>query len=434
MTSTPAISVSSISQPASATNIPQFFIPWYTAQQSTNSNPQSNAQGSTQSATPAVVINSNGASATNYTDYNCKTPDQTNSFCIECYSFFFFNTTQGKCAPVNPLCRNYTSQNQCTQCYSGYQLNNGNCTLSPAPTATQQSSNGQNSQGQNQQGPSNSDNNCANFTNGVCSQCFQSYYYNTTLNKCMQLNPNCKTATPNNICTSCYTGYKINPNNGDCILQSIDVPSASTATSSSSTAATTTTQPNSQPATNSNQYVTINGLIYQISPQGQVTGPIYLPSNTASNFPPTSSTTTQINTDPNCASYSNGQCSSCANRYYLTSSGCKMVDQYCQSSNTNGACTQCQNGYGVVNGGCLPVVYSNPTSFIAAANSPSTPSVSPATSTAQSTQPQCYTRQVLIGNACVDVSPYCSTWSNLDAKCTGCYTGYRLSSGSCIIG
>lgn len=243
----------------------------------------------------------------------------------------------------------------------------------------------------------------------------------------MLLNQNCKTVTPTNICTSCYTGYKINPNIGDCILQNIDIPSASS---------TTTIQAINQPTTTSNQYVTINGLIYQISPQGQVAGPIYSPSNTANSFllPTFSSTSaTQINTDPNCVGYSNGQCSSCANRYYLTSSGCKMVDQYCQSWNPNGACIQCQNGYGVVNGGCLPVVYSNPTNF----NSPSTSSTSPTATTTQSiqsNQPQCYTRQVQINGACVDVSPYCSTWSNVDAKCTGCYTGYRLSSGSCIIG
>lgn len=409
--STPAISVSSISQPASANNIPQFFIPWYTALQSTSSNTQTNTQGNTQASSTTSTTNSNAAaSETNYTDYNCKTADQSNTICLECYSFFYFNTTQGKCAPVNPLCKNYTSQNQCTQCYSGYQLNNGNCTLNPTTTSSQQQSNGQNSQGQNQQAPSSSDNNCANFTNGVCSQCFQSYYYNTTLNKCMQLNPNCKTATTSNVCTSCYTGYKINPNNGDCVLQSIDIPS----TASASTATATTTQAG-------NQYVTVNGLIYQISPQGQVTGPIYLPS-----------TTTNTNSDPNCASFSNGQCISCANRYYLTSSGCKMVDQYCQNWNTNGLCTQCQNGYGVVNGACFPVVFSNPANFIATVNSPTTPSVSPTTSTAQ-TSPQCYTRQVLINNSCVDVSPYCSTWNTSDAKCTSCYTGYRLSTGSCIL-
>lgn len=286
------MSVSSISQPASANNIPQFFVPWYTALQSTTSNAQGNYQ------TLTTTTNSNSATSANYTDYNCKTVDQSNSICLECYSFFYFNITQGKCTPVNPLCKNYTPQNQCTQCYSGYQLTNGNCTLN-----TTTSPNNQNSQGQNQQGTANSDNNCANFTNGVCSQCFQSYYYNTTLNKCMQLNPNCKTATANNVCTSCYTGYKINANNGDCVLNNIDIPTASTTTTAQAT----------------NQYVTINGLVYQISPQGQVTGPIYIASTTH----------TQTNSDPNCVSFANGQCSSCANRYYLTTSGCKMVDQFC---------------------------------------------------------------------------------------------------------
>lgn len=37
-----------------------------------------------------------------------------------------------------------------------------------------------------------------------CSECYQSFYFNSTLGKCVTVNPLCKTYTGSNQCTSCY--------------------------------------------------------------------------------------------------------------------------------------------------------------------------------------------------------------------------------------
>ena len=128
-----------------------------------------------------------------YTDNNCKTVDETNARCVKCYQSYYVNQALQQCVPTNPLCQNATDQNQCTSCYTGYKLNNGNCELNL------------NSQ------PSNSDStrddNCKTWYNEICQQCYSGYYLNNTLNLCKVVELFCKTYNKEGKCITCYSGY-----------------------------------------------------------------------------------------------------------------------------------------------------------------------------------------------------------------------------------
>lgn len=236
-----------------------------------------------------------------------------------------------KCVPVNPLCKNTTSDNLCTSCYGGYNLVNNNCVVDN--TYAGSSNSNSNSNG-NSNGNGNGNKQGSNSDQLLC---IQGFYFNTTLNKCLPYNQLCKTVTPNNKCTSCYTNYALNAISGDCVL----IP-------------TTPLPAQVNQQTVSYPYVNISGLIYLINSRNEAVGPIPYPI-------PTGYSTPSVNTDPYCNAFNNGQCLACINRYYLTSSGCKMVDPNCQFWITNGLCTQCQNGYTVISDGSCQVVSASST-------------------------------------------------------------------------
>lgn len=41
---------------------------------------------------------------------------------------------------------------------------------------------------------------------------------------------------------------------------------------------------------------------------------------------------------------------------------------------------------------------------------------------------------MLKDNKCIKVNDQCRTWSAKDALCTGCYEGYTLTNGECLLG
>lgn len=50
--------------------------------------------------------------------------------CARCSAGFFFNQ-RGICVQVSPNCKNFVEQTgQCTACYFGFELVNGNCVVS----------------------------------------------------------------------------------------------------------------------------------------------------------------------------------------------------------------------------------------------------------------------------------------------------------------
>ena len=62
-------------------------------------------------------------------DLGCKKWDWNNKKCLECSERWTFGSA-GTCIPVGNDCKTYNSNGQCTDCYKGYNLNNGACALS----------------------------------------------------------------------------------------------------------------------------------------------------------------------------------------------------------------------------------------------------------------------------------------------------------------
>jgi hypothetical protein len=119
-------------------------------------------------------------------DPNCI--KQANDGCIECSQNYYYFSENKTCIAVNPQCKTYNSQaGFCLSCFSGYVLLNGSCIIS-----------------------NNLDPNCKVASNGLCSQCFSGYFYSISYQKCIPLNPLCKTSnTTDGSCLSCYPGYTI---------------------------------------------------------------------------------------------------------------------------------------------------------------------------------------------------------------------------------
>jgi len=61
------------------------------------------------------------------------------------------------------------------------------------------------------------DPNCKTQNNGICSECYKGFYYNSYDKICKRVNPLCKTSNIfNGKCESCYPGYQLNANSGSC--------------------------------------------------------------------------------------------------------------------------------------------------------------------------------------------------------------------------
>ena len=97
------------------------------------SNTNSNTGSNTNNAGPSTNTNTNTNTGTTITtggvsdsdrDPNCK--EYLNGKCSACSNRHFAGT-DGKCVPVNPLCKDYNLVGNCTSCYPGFSLINGVC-------------------------------------------------------------------------------------------------------------------------------------------------------------------------------------------------------------------------------------------------------------------------------------------------------------------
>jgi len=131
--------------------------------------------------------------ATGTFDPNCNTFN--GSTCVSCSKSYYLSSS-GKCTAVNPSCNTYDPTNgNCTSCFAGYQVLNGNCVIS----VTQ---------------PTIANCNSIDSQTGKCTKCSFGYYFDANGN-CAQQNPNCKTFnTIIYACTECYSGYDLV--NNDC--------------------------------------------------------------------------------------------------------------------------------------------------------------------------------------------------------------------------
>ena len=73
---------------------------------------------------PLVSLTNQQSDSQSFKDQNCQ---DKGTACLKCYKGFYTDSISGLCKATNPLCQNVTTDNQCTSCYLGYILVNGNC-------------------------------------------------------------------------------------------------------------------------------------------------------------------------------------------------------------------------------------------------------------------------------------------------------------------
>ena len=101
--------------------------------------------------------------------------------------------------PINPNCKNYSSDGKCTDCYLGYSIIDGQCIINSFQK----------------------DSNCKTFKDLNCVECSQGYFLNITTKTCEQINQLCKASnSTTGACLSCYIGYSLFQ--GNCIAVSND--------------------------------------------------------------------------------------------------------------------------------------------------------------------------------------------------------------------
>ena len=135
-------------------------------------------------------------------DLGCATWDWNRQVCLVCSSRFVFNA-QGSCIPVSDNCNQYNSlSGACTSCYKGYDLVNGQCTVSAATNPL--------------------DLGCAtwDWNRQVCLQCSTRWVFNAN-NICVQVSDNCNQYSASGVCTVCYKGYDLLQ--GQCILSTTNI-------------------------------------------------------------------------------------------------------------------------------------------------------------------------------------------------------------------
>lgn len=139
-------------------------------------------------------------------DPNCRTFD-SNNLCLNCSKGFYFNQNK-VCTQINSNCRSFDLTSLvCTACYSGYDLNAGECVASNASSLVSTT--------------------CAQWLDGVCVKCIPRAYYDFQAN-CVMVSDSCKTFNNfNGKCTSCYSGYSLD-NNGNCNESNATIACAST--------------------------------------------------------------------------------------------------------------------------------------------------------------------------------------------------------------
>ena len=74
-------------------------------------------------------------------DAGCAEWNWDQDVCVKCSHYWFMNN--GLCASVSPYCKSYDQANgQCTTCFSGYNLSNGECLVAPENFCKTQDQNG----------------------------------------------------------------------------------------------------------------------------------------------------------------------------------------------------------------------------------------------------------------------------------------------------
>ena len=119
-------------------------------------------------------------------DPNCANFNE--GVCKKCSKGFYL--LDNKCELVDPLCKNFDYNIlECTDCYSGYQLDSAKqCQVAP-PAATMPG--------------------CSEIKDNVCVKCARDFWQDSN-GACILSDPICKTFDrANGDCLTCFSGYKL---------------------------------------------------------------------------------------------------------------------------------------------------------------------------------------------------------------------------------
>lgn len=374
---------------------------------------------------------------------NCLQVNQAAGTCSLCNAGFYISGNT--CAKASNLCDGFDqSTGLCLGCKNGY-LNAGgqcfdpNCVKSQGDNCVECR---QNFKPDSLSGLCRfADPNCASLTFLGCNSCKAGYYLNPII--CVAFPPFCSQLSSDYSCSQCKGGFSLI--SGQCV---VPIPNCLAYSSNNSVSICSACVPG-----------------FKLS---------------ASQCLFDQSSLEAINRDPNCASYNNNICLTCANRYYFSRGICTPVNPNCRNYSADGNCTDCYSGYAVSNGSCLPArdsncrTYTNDTCsacysgfFLSAART--CQAISPLCKLSNATTGaclQCFTGYSLVRNSCIAVSndpncisfslsgqcaacssrfimksglctpisPLCKTYNTTTGNCISCYPGYYLSSGACIVG
>lgn len=124
-------------------------------------------------------------------DLGCATWDWENRVCLACSEKYFRNS-EGVCVPVSDQCAESAENGDCTLCFSGYDLVNGQCIFSEANNAQP------------------ADLGCGtwDWTNQVCLACSEKFVFNAD-GVCVPVSDHCAAHAENGDCTECFKGYDL---------------------------------------------------------------------------------------------------------------------------------------------------------------------------------------------------------------------------------
>lgn len=333
-------------------------------------------------------------------DVGCASWNWNKQICLQCSNNWVFNANK-VCVPVSDQCNTFDSTGACLSCYTGYNLNNGNCVLAPTQSV--------------------SDVGCAtwNWNKQLCLQCSNNWVFNA--NKvCVPVSDQCNTFDSTGACLSCYVGYNLN--NGKCTLAPVqqvsDVGCASW---------------------NWNKQVCLQCSNNWVFNANKVCVPVSDQCNTFDSNGNCLSCYVGYNlnngkcvlapvqqvSDVGCATWNwNKQtCLQCSNNWVFNSNNvCAPVSDQCNTFDKTGACLSCYKGYTLSNGKCTLA----PTQSISDVGCASW-------DWDRQLCKQCSNNWVFNTNkVCVPVSDQCNTFDNTGA-CLSCYKGYNLNNGKCVL-
>lgn len=323
--------------------------------------------------------------------------------CLSCSSGFYFNTN-GICCKVHPQCRLFNQDvGICEQCYQGYGLVNGTCTI--IALADQVNPGCQMWDG-----------------NGNCLQCSVRFFLNQQ-NICAPVSDQCRTwDETTGACLTCYQAFDLSQ--GACVRNAnfgaVTDPLCKTHDQTSclecSNRAFFNQNGQCTPVSdNCNSWDPLNGNCLTCY-QG------FALNNGVCELAPGVKPS-----DLGCRlwDWANQVCLSCSTNWVFNQNGvCVPVSDQCRTFDQQGQCLSCYQGYDLAKGACI----------VSASN------------TARPSDLGCslwdWNQKVCLTcskwwvrnantNACVPVSDLCKDYDTTTGGCVSCYQGFNLNKGVC---